>query len=299
MSNYPDHFKKLFKNIIPINDYLVATFNMNLEHVNSPIDRDMLKNKILNRIVIGLPYSIVEYSKEESSKDNTNDRQCNTMAEIIDQVRREILLVGKGNDHMLTSGVYLSLDRDQYNERIIRENITNSVTKELLSPEWDTFLRWTGENIIRHLFKHTVLLVRIQNDNFYQLSGPRVNVVMDHTSNIDTQQTDSTKTITYTLIPGKMLYNKRFLRKPQVLMKNNTLEQLKVMFPREFSKKRKKFPKRLDAIKPIVEQTITANARSKPLSALAHTCISPKVIYYLILESNGIAFLKMKKSSLN
>ncbi|KAI9496897.1 hypothetical protein BDB00DRAFT_889835 [Zychaea mexicana] len=161
-----------------------------------------------------------------------------------------------------------SMNKDENDERIIQVNHTNTTTQELLSPAWDAMLCCVGEKVMRRLLKDTIMLARIDN-------GPRINVVVDCVPS--TVRSDVKIDMnTYSIIPGRMMYNKRFDGRPRTMMKENSLEQLKIMFPNEFSKRSRKFPKRLDTVNNIVEQIIQKNARSKPMSALAHTCARPK-----------------------
>lgn len=84
MSKYPAHFQKLFKNVLTIDQYLFQTFNIKLKKVVSKIDQEILQNKIVDRVVIGIPHSTTEYGSSNSSYEegSTSSNQEKTMNKV-------------------------------------------------------------------------------------------------------------------------------------------------------------------------------------------------------------------------
>ena len=70
--------------------------------------------------------------------------------------------------------------------------------------------------------------------------GPRINLVMDSSTNNREQGHSRTMGTTnadeYTIRLSSMLHNNNFFQKPSTWMSNTAVEQLKIIFPKEFEK---------------------------------------------------------------
>lgn len=67
MSDYPLHFKTLLKKVLTIDEYLRETFNVDIKNVTSGADQERLQSRIVDRVVIGIPHTFVEYESSAYS----------------------------------------------------------------------------------------------------------------------------------------------------------------------------------------------------------------------------------------
>ncbi|KAI9483056.1 MAG: hypothetical protein EXX96DRAFT_128691 [Benjaminiella poitrasii] len=162
-NTYPQYFNKMFSSVLCLNE----KFKLNINELKLPNEDEQELQKLFTEIIIATPNPVGESNKIYNKPDFILSDKARNIEKILTELCAFVLSHWQVQN-VLASGCKLNMD-----STLVQPRCANTFFDEIKTTKgWDILLGCIGKEEFCKLLLDTIVLRKLPNGVYYQLSGP-------------------------------------------------------------------------------------------------------------------------------